>query len=110
KEVLQKVEFASLDQIYLFTLFPIILQKVENSLIYYYQANALRTQFTSFRLLERMDIRLITQALNSKTTLEYENYERLEFLGDAVLKLLSSFEVFKLYPKGNRDLLFSKRK
>ena len=57
-----------------------------------------------------MDIKLVTQALNCRSTLETENYERLEFLGDAVLKLISSWEVFKLYPKGNRDLLFSKRR
>jgi len=48
--------------------------------------------------------------LNSKSTLEIENYERLEFLGDAILKFLASIELFNTYPNANRDLLFSLRR
>jgi ERCC4-related helicase/dsRNA-specific ribonuclease len=110
KELLQKVRFATLDQLYIFTLFPIILQKVQNNLIYYYQANCLRQRFPAFNDLQSINMRLLVQALNSKTTMEFDNYERLEFLGDSVLKFLSSFEVFKILPKGNKDLLFSKRR
>jgi ERCC4-related helicase/dsRNA-specific ribonuclease len=110
KELLQRVSFASLDQLYIFTLFPIILQKVQNNLIYYYQANCLRQRFQAFNDLQNIDLRLLIQALNSKTTMEFDNYERLEFLGDVVLKFLSSYEVFKICPKANKDLLFSKRR
>jgi ERCC4-related helicase/dsRNA-specific ribonuclease len=110
RELLQRVSFATLDQLYLFTLFPIILQKVQNNLIYYYQASCLRQRFNAFEQIPSVDMRLLTQALNSKSTMEFDNYERLEFLGDAVLKFLSSFEVFKKYPNGNKDLLFSKRR
>jgi ERCC4-related helicase/dsRNA-specific ribonuclease len=109
-EVLQSINYFSIDQLHLFTLFPVILYKIQHSLIYYYQAYCLRNSFKTFSMLEQIDMRLLTQSLNSRSTLEQENYERLEFLGDSVLKFLSSFEVFKLYPHGNRDLLYSKRR
>lgn len=110
-EVIQKISFATVDQIYLFTLFPVILFKVQNSLIYYYNTNCLLHQFPlSFSEAKRIDIKLAMQAFNAKTTMEIENYERLEFLGDAILKLVSSIELFVELPNANRDLLFSKRR
>lgn len=109
-EVLQSINYFSIDQLHLFTLFPVILYKIQHSLIYYYQAYCLRNRFTAFSTLEQIDMRLLTQSLNSRSTLEQENYERLEFLGDSVLKFLSSLEVFKIYSHGNRDLLYSKRR
>jgi ERCC4-related helicase/dsRNA-specific ribonuclease len=109
-EVLLELKSFTIDQLHLFTMLPIILFKVQHSMIYYYQASCLRQRFPSFKSLEQIDIRLLTQSLNSRSTLECENYERLEFLGDSVLKFLSTCEVFKLYPGGNRDLLYSKRR
>ena len=110
-EILQKITFATIDQLYIFTLFPIILFKIQNSLIYYYNTNILLNKFSkSFSSFNQIDIKLVIQCFNSRTTLEINNYERLEFLGDAILKFLSSVELYVKFPRDNRDLLFSKRR
>ena len=110
-EVLHPITFMTIDQLYMYTLMPIILFKLQNSLIYYYNAKCLLNEYKlSLGTLEKIDINLLMQCLNSKTTLEIENYERLEFLGDAILKFLQSLELFIDFPKANRDLLFSLRR
>ena len=110
-EVLFPITFMTIDQLYMYTLMPTILFKLQNSLIYYYNAKCLLNEFKlSIGTLSQIDIKLIMSCLNSKSTLEIENYERLEFLGDAILKFLSSIELFNSYPNANRDLLFSLRR
>ena len=110
-EVLSPITFMTIDQLYMYTLMPTILFKLQNSLIYYYNAKCLLNEFKlSLGTLNNIDIKLIMQCLNSKSTLEIENYERLEFLGDAILKFLASIQLFNDYPNANRDLLFSLRK
>ena len=110
-EVLHPITFMTIDQLYMYTLMPVILFKLQNSLIYYYNAKCLLNEFKlSLGTLNKIDIKLIMQCLNSKSTLEIENYERLEFLGDAILKFLSSIELFNEFPNANRDLLFSLRR
>ena len=38
-----------------------------------------------------------------------ENYERLEFLGDAVIDIIISIELMRYYPDGDEGLLTKKR-
>lgn len=110
-EVVHEIEDCSIDKLFLFGMIPTILHKLQHELIYYYQAIMLRNRFkNSFGTLQHFNMNLLIEALTSKSTMESQNYERLEFLGDAVLKFLSSFEIFKKYPHANRDLLFSKRR
>ena len=110
-EVIHPITFATIDQLHVFTMFPVILFKLQNNLIYYYHANSLMNQFKyTFKDIRRVDMKMFMQAVNSKTTLEIDNYERLEFLGDAILKLLSSVQLFVELPQANRDLLFSRRR
>ena len=110
-EVLFPIKFMTIDQLYMYTLMPTILFKLQSSLIYYYNAKCLLNEFKlSIGTLNKVDIKLIMSCLNSKSTLEIENYERLEFLGDAILKFLASIELFNTYPNANRDLLFSLRR
>jgi len=111
RECLYAIENCSMDKIFLFGMIPTILFKLQHDLIYYYQAVALKNRFlNSFGKLNYYKMNLLIEALNSKSTMESQNYERLEFIGDAILKFLSSFEVFAKYPKSNRDLLYSKRR
>jgi dsRNA-specific ribonuclease len=111
KEILHEIKNITIDQIFLYGLFPMILYKLQNDLFYYYQARCLKNRFNfSFGELKQFKMNLLIEALNSKSTMESQNYERLEFLGDSVLKFLSSFEVFADFPNCNRDLLYSKRR
>ncbi|MCQ2816608.1 MAG: DEAD/DEAH box helicase [archaeon] len=110
-EILQVINNITLDQLYLFTLFPVILFKVQYSLIYYYNSYILMNRFkNTFDKFEKFDIKMLIQSMNAKTTLELNNYERNEFLGDAILKFLASVYVYVLNPKANKDILFSERK
>ncbi len=110
-ETVYEIENCTIDKIFLFGMIPTILYKLQHDLIYYYQAIMLKNRFTSsFGTLQSFKMNLLIEALNSKSTLESQNYERLEFLGDSVLKFLSSWETFVKYPNANRDLLYSKRR
>ena len=67
-------------------MFPIMLFKIQNSLIYY-NTNVLLSKFSkSLNQFTNYDMKLFIQSFNAKTTLEIDNYERFEFLGDAILK------------------------
>ena len=44
-EVLSKIKFMTIDQLYMYTLMPTILFKLQSSLIYYYNAKCLLDEF-----------------------------------------------------------------
>ena len=108
-EILSRIDYISLDELFYYTLVPILMNKIQNNVKYFYYAKCLSNEYKIIKT-DKINMSLIIQALNSKTTLEALNYERLEFLGDAVLKFLSSWEVFKRFKIGNKDLLAYKRR
>ena len=59
------------------------------------------------------DISLLEEALTHRSTLNLPNveksYERLEYLGDAILESLISSYLFKTYPDKNEGYLTSAR-
>jgi len=55
------------------------------------------------------DIDLITEALTHKSYKKHYNYERLEFLGDAVLELVTTEFLYKQFPKDTEGNLTSYR-
>lgn len=95
---------------YFINLIPIITYNNFSYITYAYELKTIRNQFNSFKILNNVDISLFKKAITSKGANKEDNYENLEFLGDAILKFLASYEVFIKYPYGNKDLLFSKRK
>lgn len=110
KDCLFRLNELSLDQLHLFTILPIISSLVYNYFIYYYEFKCLRSQFTAFKRLNELNISHFKKAITTKSADYYNNYEVFEFLGDSILKFLSSFEVFVKYPYANKDLLTSKRR
>jgi len=108
-ETLYQIEYFSIDELFYLTLIPILIYKIQNNIKYFYYTKLLYDEY-QFIKNDKVNISLIIEALNSKTSMEAQNYERLEFLGDSVLKFLSSWEVFKQYKIGNKDLLAMKRK
>lgn len=67
-------------------LFPSILYRIEIGII----AEIMRTTVLSPVEFEAVHIPLLVQALTSSATGEADNYQRLEFLGDCVLKYLAT--------------------
>lgn len=110
KEALFQLKDISLDKLYIFTLLPIISSMIYNFFVYYYEFHTLKKEFLSFRKLNRMNISYFKNALTTRSADYFNNYEQFEFLGDSILKFLSSYEVFVKYPLGGKDLLYSKRK
>lgn len=70
-------------------LLPSILHKIEVALI----AESLRTTLLEPVKIEATDLPLVIKALTASSTDEEGNYQRLEFLGDCILKFVSSLHV-----------------
>lgn len=69
----------------------------------------LRKTFASKTDVDSMRLRWISQALTSHVTNPEENYERLEFLGDAVLKYSCTLRIFTLHPHYNEGRMHQRR-
>lgn len=70
-------------------LFPSILHRIEVGII----AETLRTTLLSPVEFDSLHIPLLVQALTSSATGEHDNYQRLEFLGDCVLKYITTIHL-----------------
>ena len=55
------------------------------------------------------DVALIYESVSSKSCHEHCTYERLEFLGDAALKYISSLYCYFKYPMGHEGILTTQR-
>lgn len=55
------------------------------------------------------DVALLYESVTSKSCHEHYTYERLEFMGDAVLKYISSLYCFFKYPLGHEGILTTHR-
>eukprot|EP00178_Gracilaria_changii_P001479 TRINITY_DN11_c2_g1_i2.p1 TRINITY_DN11_c2_g1~~TRINITY_DN11_c2_g1_i2.p1 ORF type:complete len:1715 (+),score=221.08 TRINITY_DN11_c2_g1_i2:3836-8980(+) len=58
----------------------------------------------------RCDLGLLTRSVTSAGVSHIANYERLEFLGDALLKLSSTVRVFTRFPHDSEGKMHSKRR
>ncbi|KAF2658451.1 dicer-like protein 2 [Lophiostoma macrostomum CBS 122681] len=90
----------------IFTLFiPSIIHKYEVYMI----ANTLRTTILKPLRLEESHLPLLVQALTSSSTQEDANYQRLEFLGDCILKFLTSAHLMAAHPLWTENYLTGKK-
>jgi len=64
---------------------------------------------TNLPQLTAPDANLMLEALTPRLTRENVDSERLEFLGDSLLKLITTVEVFRLYPTKHEGFLTNKR-
>ena len=66
-DIIQKITFATINQLYIHTIFPVILFKIQNSLIYYYNTNILLNKFQkSFIHLKNMILNFLFNVLIQK--------------------------------------------
>lgn len=85
-------------------LFPSILHRITTAII----AEKLRTTLLSAVAFDSTDLPLIVRAITSSTTGE-DDYQRLEFLGDCILKFFASVHLMSLKLKWPESLLTGKK-
>lgn len=86
-------------------LLPSILHRIEVAMV----ADTLRTTLLSPVDINAEDLPLVVRALSASSTDEDENYQRLEFLGDCILKLVSSVYVMAENPTWPESYLTGKK-
>ncbi|KAH9875209.1 hypothetical protein J1614_004700 [Plenodomus biglobosus] len=86
-------------------LFPSILHKLECDLI----ADQLRTRVLLPVSFEPLHLPIIVKALTSSSTGEAEDYQRLEFYGDCILKFISSLHLMATNLKEPESFLTQKK-
>ncbi|KAH6618772.1 dicer-like protein 2 [Boeremia exigua] len=86
-------------------LLPGIMHRLEVSLI----ADALRTTLLAPVHIETEDLSLVVTALTASSTNDRNNYQRLEFLGDCILKFISSLHVMAENPRWPESYLTGKK-
>ena len=86
-------------------LLPSILHRIEVAMI----ADILRTTLLGPVDIKADDLPLVVKALTASSTDEGDNYQRLEFLGDCVLKFVSSLHVMAENPTWPESFLTGKK-
>ncbi|KAJ4988740.1 proteasome A-type and B-type [Stagonosporopsis vannaccii] len=76
-------------------LLPSIMHKIEVSMI----ADTVRTTLLAPVDIQAEDLPLVVRALTASSTHDENNYQRLEFLGDCILKFISSLHVMAKHPQ-----------
>lgn len=90
----------------IFTAFiPSIIHKFEECMI----ADTLRNTILEPLAFEDAHLPLLLQAITSSDTGDQANYQRLEFLGDCILKLISSVHLMAAHLKWPESLLTGKK-
>ncbi|KAL6710677.1 Dicer-like protein 2 [Coniothyrium glycines] len=85
--------------------FPSILHRIEVVMI----AEELSTTILQSLMFQSSHTPIITRALTSSSTDEVEDYQRLEFLGDCILKYVASVHLLAAYPKWPESYLTAKK-
>src|SRR5690242_8210202 len=86
-------------------LMPSIMHKIEVAMI----ADTLRTTLLATVDIPAKDLPLVVRALTASSTHGESNYQRLEFLGDCVLKFISSLHVMAEHPRWPEGYLTGKK-
>lgn len=86
-------------------LFPPILHKLEMNLI----ADSLRTTLLRTVSFDPVDLPILLQAITTSSADGKENYQRLEFLGDCVLKFITSLHLMAANTKEPESFLTQKK-
>jgi len=86
-------------------LFPPILHKLEVNLI----AESLRTTLLQAVSFEPADLPILIKAITASSAAREENYQRLEFLGDCILKFIASLHLMAVNPKEPESFLTQKK-
>jgi dsRNA-specific ribonuclease len=86
-------------------LLPSIMHRIESAMI----ADTLRTTLLKPVDIQADDLPLLVSALTASSTYEENNYQRLEFLGDCILKFVASLHVMAQNPAWPEGYLTGKK-
>ncbi|KAF3008877.1 hypothetical protein E8E13_011050 [Curvularia kusanoi] len=86
-------------------LLPSIMHRIESAMI----ADLLRTTVLEPIGIEAVNLPILTRAITASSTNDENNYQRLEFLGDCILKFIASLHLMAANPIWTESLLTGKK-